>query len=78
MSDKPNRHRRRPSQSVFTEDFSAPLSDDVVNGGVESGTAPSAQLRQQVRNPLPPTVADAAAEENGGKGHEKKAKGVGN
>ncbi|KAJ4704705.1 hypothetical protein OWV82_021577 [Melia azedarach] len=62
MSERPRRHQRRPSQSVFInfDDLSAPVSDNV---GVDKFESPQpsdqAQSSPQIRVPLAPSPEEA-------------------
>ncbi|TYI33150.1 hypothetical protein ES332_A04G112300v1 [Gossypium tomentosum] len=57
MSERPNRHQRRASQSVFMsfDDITAPISDNATaNKPVPSNEAPPPQ---PVRSPVPAVAA---------------------
>uniref|UniRef100_A0A2C9VAB0 Uncharacterized protein n=1 Tax=Manihot esculenta TaxID=3983 RepID=A0A2C9VAB0_MANES len=64
MSEKPSRHRRRPSQSVnlsfSDEDLSAPLSN-ICGHKFASHSDQQQPPPQQIRSPLPPAAVAAAA-----------------
>ncbi|EOY07593.1 Uncharacterized protein TCM_021985 [Theobroma cacao] len=68
MSQRPNRHQRKPSQSVFVsfEDLSAPLSDNATDNKLPAPPTnqapPSLPVRARALPPPPPTAAPAPAE----------------
>ncbi|XVF08054.1 hypothetical protein REPUB_Repub06bG0192500 [Reevesia pubescens] len=73
MSQRPNRHQRKPSQSVFVsfDDISAPISDNVTdNKPAPTNVSPHSQ---PVHAPTPPLSALAPGEitENVAKDGEK-------
>ncbi|KAK8563680.1 hypothetical protein V6N13_006087 [Hibiscus sabdariffa] len=62
MSERPNRHQRRASQSVFAslDDISVPISDNATANKPVAAVPSSNQA--PVRSPVPPVTAAETSE----------------